>query len=209
MIKILVADDHPIVRQGLKQILSEYPDMTVADEAGNGKEVLSKVAKKDYDIVLLDISMPGRNGLDILKELKSKKPKLPVLVLSIYPEDQYAVRVLKLGASGYLTKESVPEELVAAIRKVARGRKYVSNYLAEKLASDLEINAEKPLHENLSDREYQVMFMIASGKRLKEISEELSLSIKTISTYRSRIMDKMKMKNNAELIRYALQNNLV
>jgi two-component system, NarL family, invasion response regulator UvrY len=209
MIKILVADDHPIVRQGLKQILSEYPDMTVADEAGNGKEVLSKVAKKDYDIVLLDISMPGRNGLDILKELKTKKPKLPVLVLSIYPEDQYAVRVLKLGASGYLTKESVPEELVAAIRKVARGRKYVSNYLAEKLASDLEINAEKPLHENLSDREYQVMFMIASGKRLKEISEELSLSIKTISTYRSRIMDKMKMKNNAELIRYALQNSLV
>ena len=209
MIKILIADDHPIVRQGLKQIISEYPDMTVADEAGNGKEVLSKVAKKDYDIVLLDISMPGRNGLDILKELKTKKPKLPVLVLSIYPEDQYAVRVLKLGAAGYLTKESVPEELVAAIRKVARGRKYVSNYLAEKLASDLEINAEKPLHENLSDREYQVMFMIASGKRLKEISEELSLSIKTISTYRSRIMDKMKMRNNAELIRYALQNNLV
>ena len=209
MIKILVADDHPIVRQGLKQILSEYPDMTVADEAGSGKEVLSKIAKKDYDIVLLDISMPGRNGLDILKELKSKKPKLPVLVLSIYPEDQYAVRVLKLGAAGYLTKESVPEELVAAIRKVARGRKYVSNYLAEKLASDLEIDAEKPLHENLSDREYQVMFMIASGKRLKEISEELSLSIKTISTYRSRIMDKMKMKNNAELIRYALQNSLV
>jgi DNA-binding NarL/FixJ family response regulator len=209
MIKILVADDHPIVRQGLKQILSEYPDMTVADEAGNGKEALSKVAKKDYDIVLLDISMPGRNGLDILKELKTKKPKLPVLVLSIYPEDQYAVRVLKLGAAGYLTKESVPEELVAAIRKVARGRKYVSNYLAEKLASDLEINAEKPLHENLSDREYQVMYMIASGKRLKEISEELSLSIKTISTYRSRIMDKMKMKNNAELIRYALQNSLV
>ncbi|MCU0578908.1 MAG: response regulator transcription factor [Desulfobacterota bacterium] len=209
MIKILVADDHPIVRQGLKQILSEYPDMTVADEAGSGKDVLSKIAKKDYDIVLLDISMPGRNGLDILKELKTKKPKLPVLVLSIYPEDQYAVRVLKLGAAGYLTKESVPEELVAAIRKVARGRKYVSNYLAEKLASDLEINAEKPLHENLSDREYQVMFMIASGKRLKEISEELSLSIKTISTYRSRIMDKMKMKNNAELIRYALQNSLV
>lgn len=209
MIKILVADDHPIVRQGLKQILSEYPDMIVADEAGNGKDVLTKVAKKDFDIVLLDISMPGRNGLDILKELKTKKPKLPVLVLSIYPEDQYAVRVLKLGAAGYLTKESVPEELVAAIRKVARGRKYVSNSLAEKLASDLEINAEKPLHENLSDREYQVMFMIASGKRLKEISEELSLSIKTISTYRSRIMDKMQMRNNAELIRYALQNGLV
>ena len=209
MIKILVADDHPIVRQGLKQILSEYPDMTVADEAANGKEVLSKIGKKDFDIVLLDISMPDRNGLDILKELKAKKPKLPVLVLSIYPEDQYAVRVLKLGAAGYLTKESVPEELIAAIRKVARGRKYVSNYLAEKLATDLEINTDKPPHENLSDREYQVMFMIASGKRLKEISEELSLSIKTISTYRTRIMDKMKMRNNADLIRYALQNSLV
>ena len=208
MIKILVADDHPIVRQGLKQILSEYPDMTVADEAGTGKDVLVKVGKKDFDIVLLDISMPGRNGLDILKELKAKKPKLPVLVLSIYPEDQYAVRVLKLGAAGYLTKESVPEELVAAIRKVARGRKYVSNSLAEKLATDLEINSEKSPHENLSDREYQVMSMIASGKRLKEVAEELSLSIKTISTYRSRIMEKMNMRNNAELIRYALQNGL-
>jgi two-component system, NarL family, invasion response regulator UvrY len=208
MIKILVADDHPIVRQGLKQILSEYPDMTVADEAGTGKDVLVKIGKKDFDIVLLDISMPGRNGLDILKELKTKKPKLPVLVLSIYPEDQYAVRVLKLGAAGYLTKESVPEELVAAIRKVARGRKYVSNSLAEKLATDLEINAEKAPHENLSDREYQVMSMIASGKRLKEVAEELSLSIKTISTYRSRIMEKMNMRNNAELIRYALQNGL-
>jgi two-component system, NarL family, invasion response regulator UvrY len=208
MIKILVADDHPIVRQGLKQILSEYPDLTVADEAGTGKDVLVKVGKKDFDIVLLDISMPGRNGLDILKELKAKKPKLPVLVLSIYPEDQYAVRVLKLGAAGYLTKESVPEDLVAAIRKVARGRKYVSNSLAEKLATDLEINAEKAPHENLSDREYQVMSMIASGKRLKEVAEELSLSIKTISTYRSRIMEKMNMRNNAELIRYALQNGL-
>jgi two-component system invasion response regulator UvrY len=208
MVKILVADDHPIVRQGLKQILSEYPDLTVADEAGTGKDVLVKVGKKDFDIVLLDISMPGRNGLDILKELRTKKPKLPVLVLSIYPEDQYAVRVLKLGAAGYLTKESVPEELVAAIRKVARGRKYVSNSLAEKLATDLEINAEKAPHENLSDREYQVMSMIASGKRLKEVAEELSLSIKTISTYRSRIMEKMNMRNNAELIRYALQNGL-
>lgn len=208
MIKILVADDHPIVRQGLKQILSEYPDMTVADEAGTGKDVLVKVGKKDFDIVLLDISLPGRNGLDILKELKAKKPKLPVLVLSIYPEDQYAVRVLKLGAAGYLTKETVPEELVAAIRKVARGRKYVSNSLAEKLATDLEINAEKAPHENLSNREYQVMSLIASGKRLKDVAEELSLSIKTISTYRSRIMEKMNMANNAELIRYALQNGL-
>ena len=208
MTKILVADDHPIVRQGLKKILSEHPDLTVADEAGTGKDVLIKVGKKDFDIVLLDISMPGRNGLDILKEIKIKKPKLPVLVLSIYPEDQYAVRVLKLGAAGYLTKESVPEELVAAIRKVSRGHKYVSNSLAEKLATDLAMNTEKSPHENLSDREYQVMSMIASGKRLKEVAEELSLSIKTISTYRSRIMEKMNMKNNAELIRYALQNGL-
>jgi two-component system, NarL family, invasion response regulator UvrY len=209
MIKILIADDHPVVRQGLKQILAETRDIVVADEAASGQEVMKKVTKNDYDVILLDISMPGRNGLDILRELKSKRPKAAVLILSIYPEDQYAVRVLKLGAAGYLTKESVPEELINAIRKVAQGRKYISATLAEKLAVDLELNAEKPVHENLSDREYQVLCMISSGKRLKEIAEELSLSIKTISTYRTRILDKMKLRNNAELIRYALQNNLV
>jgi two-component system, NarL family, invasion response regulator UvrY len=209
MIKILIADDHPVVRQGLKQILAETRDIVVADEAASGQEVMKKVTKNDYDVILLDISMPGRNGLDILRELKSKRPKAAVLILSIYPEDQYAVRVLKLGAAGYLTKESVPEELITAIRKVAQGRKYISATLAEKLAVDLELNAEKPVHENLSDREYQVLCMISSGKRLKEIAEELSLSIKTISTYRTRILDKMKLRNNAELIRYALQNNLV
>jgi DNA-binding NarL/FixJ family response regulator len=209
MIKILIADDHPVVRQGIKQILAETRDIVVADEAASGQEVMKKVMKTDYDVILLDISMPERNGLDILRELKSKKPKPAVLILSIYPEDQYAVRVLKLGAAGYLTKESVPEELISAIRKVAQGRKYISATLAEKLAIDLEINAEKPLHENLSDREYQVLCMIASGKRLKEIGDELNLSIKTISTYRTRILEKMKMGNNAELIRYALQNNLV
>lgn len=209
MIKILIADDHPVVRQGIKQILAETRDLVVADEAASGQDVMKKVMKNDYDVILLDISMPERNGLDILRELKSKKPKPAVLILSIYPEDQYAVRVLKLGAAGYLTKESVPEELISAIRKVAQGRKYISANLAEKLAIDLEINAEKPPHENLSDREYQVLCMIASGKRLKEIGDDLNLSIKTISTYRSRILEKMKMGNNAELIRYALQNNLV
>jgi len=209
MIKIFIADDHPVVRLGIKQILSEVKDMTVADEAGTGQETLKKVSKNDYDVILLDISMPGRNGLDILRELKNKKPKTPVLILSIYPEDQYAVRVLKLGAAGYLTKDSVPEELINAIRKVAQGRKYISATLAEKLADDLELNTDKPPHENLSDREYQVLCLLASGKRLKDIADTLSLSIKTISTYRTRILEKMKMDNNAELIRYALQNNLV
>jgi DNA-binding NarL/FixJ family response regulator len=209
MIKILIADDHPVVRQGIKQILAETRDLVVADEAASGQEVMKKVMKNDYDVILLDISMPERNGLDILRELKSKKSKPAVLILSIYPEDQYAVRVLKLGAAGYLTKESVPEELISAIRKVAQGRKYISATLAEKLAIDLEINTEKPPHENLSDREYQVLCMLASGKRLKDIGDDLNLSIKTISTYRTRILEKMKMGNNAELIRYALQNNLV
>ena len=209
MIKILIADDHPIVRQGLKQILHEAPNMVVADEASNGQEVLEKVWKNNYDVVLLDISMPGISGLDILKQLKSHKPELSVLVLTVHPEEQYAVRVLRAGASGYLTKESAPDELIKAIRKVSLGRKYVSSSLAEKLAFDLEIDSEKPLHETLSDREYEVMCMIASGKTVKEIAEELFLSIKTISTYRSRILEKMKMKSNAELIHYAIKNRLV
>jgi len=209
MIKILIADDHPIVREGLKQILQEASDIVVADEASNGQEVLDKVWKNDYDVILLDISMPGRSGLEVLKQLKSQKPGLRVLVLTMHPEEQYAVRVLRAGASGYLTKESAPDELIKAIRKVSRGRKYVSSSLAEKLAFELEIDSEKPLHETLSDREYEVMRMIASGKRVKEIAEELFLSIKTISTYRSRILEKMKMKSSAELMHYAIQNKLV
>ncbi len=209
MLRILVADDHAIVRKGLKQIIAETSDMVVADEASTGQEVLSKVRNDSYDLVLLDISMPGRSGLDILRELKAEKPKLPVLILSMHPEEQYAVRVLKSGASGYLTKESAPDELVAAIRKVSLGKKYVTPSLAEKLAFDLEIDAEKPLHENLSDREYQVMCLIASGKAVGEIAEKLALSVKTVSTYRSRILEKMHMKNNAELTHYAIQNKLV
>jgi two-component system invasion response regulator UvrY len=207
--KILIADDHAVVREGLKQVLSENADLIVAAEASTGQEVIEKIAKNDFDLIVLDISMPGRGGLDILKEIKIQKPKLPVLVLSMYPEEQYAVRVLKTGASGYLTKESAPDELVRAIRQISQGKKYVSPSLAEKLALDLEISSDRPPHETLSDREYQVMCMIASGKTLKEISEELSLSIKTISTYRTRIMEKMKMKSNAELTHYAIKNRLV
>jgi two-component system invasion response regulator UvrY len=209
MIKILIADDHPVVRKGLREIIEETSDMEVADEASNGQEVLAKVFRKDFDVVLLDISMPGRSGLDILKELKSQLPKLAVLVLSIHPEEQYAVQVLKAGASGYLTKKSAPEELVTALRKVSTGGKYVSPSLAEKLASALETGIEKPPHETLSAREYEVMRKIALGKTVTEIARELFLSPKTISTYRSRILEKIGIKNNAELIRYAITNRLV
>lgn len=209
MIKILIADDHAIVRKGLKQILAETHDMAVAGEAGNGPDLMDKVRTGDWDVVILDISMPGRGGLEILKQLKSERPRIHVLVLTMHPEDQYAIRVFKAGASGYLTKESAPEQLVAAIRKVARGGKYVSPHLAEKLAYDLEIGSEKPPHETLSDREYQVMQMIASGKTVGNMAEELSLSVKTISTYRARILKKMKMKNNAELTHYVIRKKLV
>jgi len=209
MIKILIADDHPVVRKGLKEIIEENSDMVVAAEAGHGQEVLEKALKKEFDVVVLDISMPGRSGLEVLKQLKRERPKLSVLILSIHPEEHYAVRVLKAGASGYLTKESVPDELIKAIRKISTGRKYVSSTLAEKLAFDLESGGEKPAHERLSDREYEVMCLIASGKALKEIAEKLCLSGKTISTYRSRILEKMKMKNNAEIIHYAIKHNLV
>jgi DNA-binding NarL/FixJ family response regulator len=208
-IKILIADDHPIVRAGFKQVISDMPDMLVADEASNGQEVLQLIGKKDYDLVLLDISMPGRSGLEILKDLKSEKPKLPVLILSIYPEEQYAIRALRAGASGYMTKASAPNELILAIRKISEGGKYISASLAEKLAYYLDGDATKPPHETLSDREYQVMLMIASGKTVTEIANELCLSVKTISTYRTHIREKMKMKNNAEMTLYALQNKLV
>jgi DNA-binding NarL/FixJ family response regulator len=209
MLRILIADDHPIVRQGLKQILSEEPDIEVVGEAQNCQEVLELVRKQDWDIVVLDITMPGRGGLDVLKELKQERPKLPVLILSVHPEDQYAVRALKAHASGYMTKDSAPEELVKAIRKILRGGKYISPTLADKLAFDLEAENEKPLHETLSDREHQVLLMIASGKTVSEIAEELSLSVKTIDTYRARILEKMKMKTNAELTHYAIKNGIV
>jgi two-component system invasion response regulator UvrY len=209
MTKALIADDHPIVRQGLKQILFEEPDMETVGEAADSHDVLMLAGEQNWDIVILDITMPGRGGLDVLKELRQKYPELPVLILSIHPEDQYAVRALKAGAAGYLTKESAPEELIRAMRTVLKGKKYISASLAEKLADYLEREDQKNIHEILSDREYQVMVMITQGKSIKEIAEDLSLSIKTISTYRARIFEKMKLKSNAELIRYAINKNLV
>lgn len=208
MIKVLIADDHAVVRQGLIQILSGIPDMTVADEAANGQEVLDKVQAGNYEVVLLDITMPGRGGFDILKDLKHRQPNLPVLVLSIHSEEQYAVRVLKAGAAGYLTKESAPEELVSAIRKVVGGGKYISPGLAEKLAFGLEAAGDRLPHETLSDREFQVLRLMAGGRTSKEIAAELALSVKTISTYRSRLLLKLRLNTNAELIQYAIQNHL-
>jgi len=209
MLKVLIADDHPVVREGLKQIVTETQDMVVAGEANNGQEVLNKIREGDYDVIVLDITMPGRNGMDVLRQLRSERPRLPVLILSIHSEEQYALRALRAGASGYLTKESAPDELVVAIRKVSWGGKYISSSLAEKLAFKLEVGREQAPHETLSDREYQVMCRIASGKTVMEIAQELLLSEKTISTYRSRILEKMQMKNNAELTYYAIKNQLV
>lgn len=209
MIKILIADDHPIVRQGLRQVINETTDLVVTGEAGNAAEALYEVSQQNYDVILLDISMPGRSGLEALCELKNAKPGLRVLILSTYPEEQYAVRAFKDGADGYLTKLSAPEELLNAIRKVALGGKYVSPELAERLVFNLEKNADRPLHEKLSDREYEVMCMIAAGKTITEIAQALSLSAKTISTYRARILEKMQMKNNAEMMLYAIKQGLV
>lgn len=209
MIKVLFVEDHAIVREGLKQILADTTDIIVADEAGDGEEALAKVRQNDFDIAVLDISMPGRSGLEILKELKIMRPSLPVLILSMYPEDLYAVRAFKGGAAGYLSKESAPTELITAIRKVSCGGKYVSPALAENLVLNLGDDNGKPLHDKLSEREYQILCMIASGKTGKEIAHELNLSAKTVSTYRARVLEKMCMRSNAELTHYALQNGLV
>ncbi len=209
MIKILVVDDHTIVRDGVKRLLVDTPDMVVADEASNGEEVINKVGNNHYDLVLLDISLPGRDGLDVLKQLKCTNPGVPVLILSMYPEEHYAVRSLRAGASGYLTKQSSSDELIGAIRKVAQGRRYITPSLAEKLAFELGDDVRKLPHEKLSDREYQVMCMFGSGKTVKEIAETLSLSIRTISTHRAHILKKMEMKNNAQLTYYAIKNALV
>ena len=209
MIRVLIADDHAVVRRGLKQIVAdEYREATIG-EAQNAQEVFKFVREQDWDIVVLDISMPGKSGLEALKELKQEYPKLPILILSVHPEEQYAVRALKAGAAGYLTKESAPEELIQAITKALGGGKYVSAALAEKLAFNLEADTEKLAHETLSDREYQIMRMLASGKTVGEIADELALSVKTVSTYRARILEKMKMKSNAELTYYAIKHQLV
>ncbi len=209
MIRIIIADDHAVVRTGLKQIIESDPNLRVTGEASSGFELIEKIQEGNYDVVLLDISMPGKDGLETLKDIKRIKPKLPVLIFTVYPEDQYAVRLLKAGAAGYLNKECEPEELIEAIHRVAMGRKYVSENLAEILAQKIEETSSVPLHESLSDREFQVLCMIASGKTIKQIAEELQLSSNTISTYRIRILEKMKMKNNAELTHYAIKNGLV
>jgi len=209
MIKLLVADDHAVVRKGIMQIIAETDDIVVAGEARNGREVIEKVRKDRYDLVLLDVSMPGKDGLEVLKELKSRWPKLTVLMLSMYPEEQYAIRALRSGAAGYLTKDHASDELIAAIRKASSGGKYVSSSLAEKLISKLGNDSDSPVHEQLSDREYRIMCMIASGKTPTDIAKELVLSIKTVSTYRTRMLKKMDMKSNAEITRYVIENKLL
>ena len=211
VLRIFIADDHPIVREGLKQILARTRDLSVVGEASDGQELLARIRRTACDVVLLDISMPGRSGLDVLKQLKTRLPRLALLVLSQHPEDQYALRVLRAGAAGYLTKESASDELVTAIRKVAAGGRYVSPSLAERLAAELNNGDadDKPRHRSLSDREYEVMRMIAAGHSVSEIAEELALSVKTISTYRARILGKMNMTKNADLIRYGLSHGLI
>ncbi len=209
MLKILTVDDHAVVRAGLKQILAEAEGMEVIAEAGSGTEALKLVTKSYFDLVLLDISMPGMSGLEVLKEMHRENDVLPVLMLSMHPEEQYAIRALKAGAMGYLTKESVPCELISAIRKISAGGRYISVSVAEKLACHLGMDPDKSPHQTLSDREYQVMLMIASGKTVSEIADDLMLSVKTISTNRCRALNKMRMKNNAEFTYYAVKEGLV
>lgn len=209
MTRILIADDHPILRRGLKDMLSREVAGAICGEAGNAQEVFSKMHDQNWDLVVLDVTMPGRSGLDVLRDLKGLRPELPVLVLSMHPEDQLGRRVLKAGASGYMNKESAPEELIKAVRKVLAGGTYVSPALAERLARDLHEDSGRPLHETLSDREFEVLRLIGSGKAVSQIAEILHLSVPTVSTYRARILEKMKMTTTAELIKYALRNRLV
>lgn len=208
MIRVLVVDDHPVVRRGIMQILEDEVDMVCSGTAQNGAETFSCLRKQPADIVLLDLTLPGESGFDILKRLREEYPKLPVLILSIHPEDQYALRLLKAGAAGYLTKESVPEVLLGAIRRVVNGGRYIGPALAERLAAE-RIEGSMPAHERLSDREFQILLRIAQGKALTEIAEELFLSPKTVSTYRQRLLDKMDMKSNADLTRYAIEQHLL
>lgn len=207
-INVLIADDHAIVRQGLKQILSETEDMLVTGEADDGAEALNLARQQPWDVFLLDVSMPNRNGIDTLKQLKKEFPRLPVLILSMHPEEQYAVRALKAGASGYLTKQSAPEQLVNAIRQVASGKKYLSPAVAQQLADAISEDTEKSPHERITDREYQVLKLIAAGKTLTQIAETLNLGVATVSTYRARLLEKMGLRSTAELIRYGLEHGL-
>ncbi len=207
-INVLIADDHAIVRQGLKQILSETEDLLVTGEADDGAEALNLARQQPWDVFLLDVSMPNRNGVDTLQQLKKEFPRQPVLILIMHPGDRYAVRALKAGASGYLTKQSAPELLVTAIRQVASGKKYLSPAVAQQLAEAISDNSDKSPHERITDREYQVLVMIAAGKTLTQIADTLNLGVATVSTYRARLLEKMGLKSTAELIRYGLEHGL-
>ncbi len=209
MIKILVVDDHALIRKGMKQILDDTEDMRVAGEAENGMQAIRMAQENHYDVVLLDITMPDRHGIDVLKQLKLNQPQLPVLMLSMHSEEQYAVRSMKAGAAGYLSKQSAPTQLVTAIRHVASGKKYISSELAEQLANGLSQGYQELLHKTLSNREYQTLCLMASGKSLSEMAETMALSAKTVSVYRARLLEKMKLKNNAEAVRYAINNHLI
>lgn len=209
LIRVIIVDDHAVVRKGISQILEATEDIIVTDEASSGDELLAKIQNYKYDVVLLDISMPGKDGLITLREIKQNKPDLPVIIFTVYPEEQYAIRVLKAGAAGYINKQTEPQEIITAIRRVVEGKKYISPSLADILATNVSSESKAPLHEILSDREFQVMCYIASGKTITTIANELGLSVNTISTYRIRILEKLKMKTNAELTHYAIKNGLV
>jgi two-component system, NarL family, invasion response regulator UvrY len=209
MINILVADDHALIRKGMKQILNDTEDIRVTGEAENGMQAIKLAQANTYDLVLLDISMPDKNGIDVLKQLRINKPQLPVLILSMHEENHYALRSMKAGAAGYLSKQSAPTQLVTAIRQVASGKKYISTELAEELANGLTQGFQELSHQALSNREYQTLCLMASGKSLSEMAEVMSLSAKTISVYRARLLEKMKLKNNAEAVRYAIENHLI
>lgn len=209
MINVLIADDHALIRKGLKQLLDDTDDMRVIGEAENGMQAIRMVEEAAYDVVLLDISMPDKHGVEVLKQIKINQPHLPVLMLSMHPEEQYALRSMKAGAAGYLNKQSAPLQLVTAIRQVASGKKYISTELAEQLANGLSQGYQELLHQTLSNREYQTLCLMASGKKLSEMADIMSLSPKTVSVYRSRLLEKMKLKNNAEAIHYAISNHLI
>ena len=208
MIRVLVADDHPVVRIGLREILTQQRDIAVLGEAGTGAEVCKLVAQKAWDVIVLDVTLPDRSGLDVLKEIKRERPKLPILILSAYPEEEYAVRALRAGAAGYVTKKASPEDLVRAVRRLAQGLRYMSPAAAEELIGALGNGLDQAPHERLSDREYQVLCLLGSGKSVGQIAQELERSVKTISTYRARILEKMEMQSNAQLVHYVLQRRL-
>ncbi len=209
MIKIIIADDHIIIRAGIKQLLDGAHDMVVAGEASDGQKLIQEIQKNHYDVIVIDISMPGRNGIEIIKQIRSSGDKTPILALSYYPEEQFAIRVLKAGACGYMNKDVQPEELVEAIYKVARGGTYVSPAVAEKLAMNINMTQDASPHESLTDREHEVFLKIAGGMTVSEIADEMFLSVKTVSTYRARILEKLNLKNNAEITYYAIRNNLI